>query len=422
MRILLTFIFYFIPAWIFSQSLSVQELWQYLDKSYGQKQKDKEVLLRKAELEEERNLRLPVIYGDANVQRNLIIPVTPVPAIAFDPNAAEGAIIPLKFSTAWSSKAGVQVEWKVFDPKRRLSMREKELEVRKVEVEKEEDAQDWRFGATLAYASVVLATLQYEQAQQDSITYAEILTLVKSRYDAGRESSSNYYDALQEMERKQIKLHQSWTVLLDADAELRRYVDLSETLYLTTSVQGIYDFVRNVRRERYKIKELQVDKELSLMRSRVLKKERIPVLTLNGYLGGQYYGKELRLDRKDDWYGNSFVNMALRVPISTYFSNKPTFRQIQLNTLIYESQIQEEQRLQEISDQQRELKIVSIQKEIQSLRNILALAKESMESQEQSYGQGRLLLSDLNKSLLNYNKANLDVLQAEFDRIALILE
>src|SRR5690606_7761934 len=68
-----------------------------------------------------------MVYGDANLQRNLIIPTTPVPTIAFDLDAAEGVIIPLKFTTKWSAKVGLQAEWRIFDPKQRLDEKEREL-------------------------------------------------------------------------------------------------------------------------------------------------------------------------------------------------------------------------------------------------------------------------------------------------------
>lgn len=92
------------------QSLSIKELWAQIDQAANIQGKKLNVDLQKEQLKVRNSERLPVIYGDINLQRNLIIPTTPVPAIAFDPNAPEGAILPLKFSTKWNSKAGVQLE------------------------------------------------------------------------------------------------------------------------------------------------------------------------------------------------------------------------------------------------------------------------------------------------------------------------
>src|SRR5690606_12974179 len=150
------------------------------------------------QLELSRQERLPMVYGDVNLQLNVIVTTTPVLAMPFDLDAAEGVIIPPNFSSKWSAKVGLQAEWQIFHPKQRLDEKERDLHQQKAIMEKDSHAQNWRRDATLAYASVVLATHQYERARQDSALYAEILALVQSRFEAGRESSMSYIESQQE--------------------------------------------------------------------------------------------------------------------------------------------------------------------------------------------------------------------------------
>src|SRR5690606_18198232 len=51
--------------------------------------------------------RIPMVYADAQLQRNWIIPVTQMPANAFDPSEPEGKKLPLRFTTRWTSHAGI---------------------------------------------------------------------------------------------------------------------------------------------------------------------------------------------------------------------------------------------------------------------------------------------------------------------------
>src|SRR5690606_10869616 len=118
---------------------------------------------------------LPVLYGDANLQNNLIIPTTPVPSIAFDPNASADAITPLRFATRWSSKAGLQLEWQIFDTSRSKEVSIKDHELQIAQIEAEESLHQWRVDATLAYTAVVLAHEQNTQSREDSVLYAQIL-------------------------------------------------------------------------------------------------------------------------------------------------------------------------------------------------------------------------------------------------------
>src|SRR5690606_40763418 len=67
------------------------------------------------------------------------------------------------------------------------------------------------------------------------------------------------------------------------------------------------------------------------------------------YLGEQYYSNEFRLDRGEEWFGNSFVNLALRIPFSAYFTGKSSVQHARLNTQLFDLQIAEEQKLENIS-------------------------------------------------------------------------
>lgn len=248
MRILVYLLSLLIPGLCQAQSLSIEGLWQQMESGIAHRQRALQVEVRKQELKEFQTNRIPVFYIDANLQRNLIVPTTPVPAIAFDPNATDGAIIPLKFATKWSSKAGLQVEWELFDPRRRLDEQQKSLEVKRAELDLRQQQVDWQCDATLAYAAVVLATEQYALAQQDSIAYQDILRVTQARYEEGREKSVNYLTAQQEFERKRIQLQEAWSVLWDADLELRRFTDLETTKVLSSNIKDIAAFVRTYDR------------------------------------------------------------------------------------------------------------------------------------------------------------------------------
>src|SRR5690554_6593446 len=72
--------------------------------------------------------RIPQIYGDFNLQRNLIIPSTPVPAKAFNPNAGEDELMLLRFTTSWTSNVGVNASYDLFNPTLRGEAKEAAIE------------------------------------------------------------------------------------------------------------------------------------------------------------------------------------------------------------------------------------------------------------------------------------------------------
>ncbi|UZJ62997.1 TolC family protein [Sphingobacterium sp. KU25419] len=314
MKKILIIILAIFPIFVQAQTLSIEQLWNNVDQSLTHQQDLLRKEIKEQELKEIKSSRIPVFYMDANLQRNLIIPTTPVPAIAFDPNALDGAIIPLKFATKWSSKAGIQMEWSLFDPKRQLNEKQQSLEIQKAEIISDQHKQDWKHDATLAYASVVLATQQYEMALKDSASYEDILEISKTRYEAGRLPSNQYLSAQQEYERKRITLYEAWSVLIDADLELRKYTNLENTQTLSSNIGAIKGFVEHLKKENFAIKSIALDQQINLLQRRSIKKQLLPTLTANAYLGKQYFSNEFRLDKNNAWYGNSYVNIALRIP------------------------------------------------------------------------------------------------------------
>ncbi|MGN0021987.1 MAG: TolC family protein, partial [Sphingobacterium hotanense] len=287
MKKIVSIILLILPVWVAAQSLSIEQLWGELSKNNSLQQRQVETAIKQEELSEQKRTRIPVFYIDANLQHNLIIPTTPVPAIAFDPTAPDGAIIPLKFATKWSSKVGVQMEWDIFDPKRSVTEQQKQIEINKSTIEQARQTEQWKKDATLAYAAVVLASEQYALAVEDSIAYQKILAVVKSRYEEGREGTSEYVQAQQELERKRITLYEAWSVLVDSDLELGRYQDLDRTKVLSSNMQDIRQFIQALQLHNYDLETLKLDQQMNELQQRSLKKELLPTLKLNAYLGEQ---------------------------------------------------------------------------------------------------------------------------------------
>ncbi len=405
MKKIVSIILLILPVWVAAQSLSIEQLWGEMSKNKGLQQRQVETAIKQEELSEQKRTRIPVFYIDANLQHNLIIPTTPVPAIAFDPTAPDGAIIPLKFATKWSSKVGVQMEWDIFDPKRSVTEQQKQIEINKSTIEQARQTEQWKKDATLAYAAVVLASAQYALAVEDSIAYQKILAVVKSRYEEGREGTSEYVQAQQELERKRIALYEAWSVLLDSDLELGRYQDLDTTKVLSSNMQDIRQFIQALQLYNYDLETLKLDQQMNELQQRSLKKELLPTVKLNAYLGKQFYSNEFRLDRGSDWFGNSFVNLALRIPLSSYFTMQPSLKKNSLQQQLTSLQLEEEQLNDNIQSQQKAVKVQAAEKKLAAYQRIDQLALENKETKEKAFHAGRLLLTELMQAHASYNQA-----------------
>ncbi|WP_156308053.1 TolC family protein [Sphingobacterium endophyticum] len=405
-----------------AQSLSIEELWKQKDKSSSIQQKRLNVDAQIEQLNIRKSERIPIIYGDANLQRNLIIPITPVPAIAFDPNAAEGAILPLKFSTKWNSKAGLQLEWNLFNPNAKSQKEEDVLAFEKAKIEELKEIDNWKLNATLAYASIVLATKQYQVALEDSILYSEINQVNLDRYSAGRGSSEELILSQQELERKRIRLYESFSILQEANLELNRYYYNEDVNFLSSDMDEIINSAENQEFNKFDYELIELDQRLSNIQLRGIKRQVLPSFTFNAYFGSQFFNNELNLLDKSNWYGYSYANIGLKIPISAYFTNSSSVKKSLINEKIYAAQLEEIKINDEIDNKQKLSKINFAKQKLEGLSKIFILAERQKKEKLDVYQSGRILLSEFNKVNSDYLKAQQDVWQAEFDLLNTILE
>jgi outer membrane protein TolC len=403
------------------QSLSIKELWTQIDKAAIIQGKKLNVDLQKEQLKVRNSERLPVIYGDINLQRNLIIPTTPVPAIAFDPNAPEGAILPLKFSTKWNSKAGVQLEWDLFNPTRKNNIEEDRIALEKSIVEESIERENWKTNATLAYSSIVLATEQYRASLLDSTLYAEINAVNKERFEAGRGKSEDYILSQQELERKRIRIHETWEVLENANLELNRYYSLDTIAVITSNIEDIVSEIEDMANNDYDQQLIKLDQSLSQVQLSGLKRQLLPTISFNAYFGSQFFSNEFNIIDKSNWYGYSYASVGLKIPISA-FSSIPSLKKAKLNEEIFNKQLDDQTLQDKIDCQQKSNKIKSAKEKIERLKRILDLSEQNKDEKLAMYQNGRILLNEFNLANSDYLKAQQDIWQAKYDLINIILE
>lgn len=422
MRYVLLLLGFLCTTIVSAQTLTIEELWNQLNTTNIAKQDQLQIQIAQQDLTLERLNRYPTVYGEANLQHNLITPTTPVPAIAFDPNALEGSIRPLRFATKWNSRAGIQAEWNIFDPTRKTAVQEKVLLLEKAKIQQAQSEQTIKKDATLAYTSIVLASLQHQVAVQDSALYQKVLQITQERYEAGRESAEQHLLARQEYERKKMQLYDTWAVLQEANLELQRYVDLTSIQQVTSGTEQIRAALSPYERTNFEAQLTALELQINDNQSQLVKRQKMPTVSLNGYYGGQYFDNSLNLFKTDNWFGNSFINASVRIPISAHFTQLPALTKVAQGRSLYQLQLEESTRTDDIKRQQQQQKRLAAEKKVQALQTIVALAQESFQQHQVAFEEGRLLLSELHKSNSNYLSTQKELWQAEYDLIALLMD
>lgn len=204
--------------------------------------------------------------------------------------------------------------------------------------------------------------------------------------------------------------------------ELRRYVDLSQTQTLSSGIDEILQYAQHVQKQNYTLQTLALDQARTTAQYQGLHRQLLPSVSLNAYWGEQYFDNDFRVFRGESWYGNSFINVALRIPISAYLTAQPTLRRLGLQSKLTALQLDEAHRVDRIDREQQAVRVNAALQKVTRLRRIAALARQVKEEEEAAYLAGRLMVSTFNEASAAHIQAERDVWQAEYEWISLLME
>ena len=354
------------------------------------------------------------------MQRNLIVPVTPVPAIAFNPNAEPGEITPLKFATDWSAKAGLQLSLDLFNSQNQLNIKQAENQNRKAEIDKQQSAEDFKKLIIDLYAQAYLAQQQFEVSVLNENNFRETLQIIIKRNEAGRVSDLEKNAALQKAYELQLTVDESELILQNKYLQLANYFDITVFDSISTSIDDIIQ--QNLTIADYEIEQLKLEidaKEIEIQNNKLTS---IPKLTFNAFYGGQFYDNQLKITNSDNWFGNSYANLALRIPITENFEKRLKAKQFDFDKEIIQSKLETLEREKLNSDKQQQNDLLILSQKIQAYKQIVSLSESNVKIVKAQVDAGTILISEYNKELENLFTQNQKLWQTSYDLLKKRLE
>lgn len=405
---------------IFSQELTLEQVLSQAKKE-GVFQVDKQVEIEALKVKIMQSKRVPLIYGEANLQRNLIVPVTPVPAVAFNPNAVAGEITPLRFATNWSAKAGLQFSFDVFNPETEGAIKEAKLAQQKALIGQTDANRSVKKVLTDLYAQVVLAQEQQLLAKKLADQYMETFSIVEARYLIGRTTEIE----MNNVRKKALELDQleqeASLVLLNKKIALLPYIDLTFSEHFSTPIASILQ-QENYTPSTAETEKLVIDKDLNELKISNINKLAIPKLTFNAYLGSQFYNNQFRLFDGNNWYGVSYVNLALRVPITEAYERSLNKKMLLLESHVLESKFQESSLKDSITAMQRENLLLVMKQKVSTQEQLVKLTQSNVELIRNQVNEGTQLVVELNKELESQLDQQKKLWQSQYDLLQKVIE
>lgn len=406
-------------SWSFGQELTLSQALQNA-KHTSVSQATNQQVIDDIQLQIQKSKRLPLIYGDANLQRNLIVPVTPVPAIAFNPNAAPGEITPLRFATDWSAKAGLQFSMDIFNPDNQSAIREAKYNQSRSQLSLVQEETTVQKKIIDGYAQVVLAMEQADVASAILKQYEATQAIINARYEAGRIDIVEKNTAQTKYLEVQQLYREAQAVVLNKQIALLEFTAFDINDSFVTPLPAIKNTVKPY--EDLTIAQLKLDQDWATTKINNLYLKALPKLTLNGYYGAQYFDNSLKLFNNDQWFGNSFINLSLRVPITEHYERSLLSKRLKAEYNMATDKLQEEEQLQYRKQLLNQNTIQTHQDKITQLKQTVALAQENVQVINEQVTAGRVLVTNLNNAIEQLLDQQKKLWQAEYDYINTLID
>ena len=357
-----------------------------------------EAMIDSLNINQMRAKNLPQVALAYDYLYNSIIRTNIVPVGQFSPVPTDQTRS-IKFGTKFNQIAGLQIMQPVFDASIRSKIQESKLQYR---IKKDQVAtanEELLFEVAKTFVSILTKQEQVETLKLDTLRTASTLKIVRSKFLDGTSLKMDfnkakinhnnsvfvYKELISDLIIEKIYLG----FLTNLEPETVDVVDVDQTF---TEENIIALAQSNEVKTLSKISEL--DSRISLAQQQ-LKGEKVkylPKLNFNGYLGADQLSNELKPTQSNTWFGNSFLGLSLRLPITMGENRavKLTQFQSQLNSLNFQkeeelsdSEKNKQSALQEIATLKEEALSYSVN--IELLKENVQLYNDRLEAGQESY-------------------------------------
>jgi outer membrane protein TolC len=353
---------------------------------------------------------LPQIALAYDYVYNSIIRTNIVPVGQFSPVPTDQTRS-IKFGTKYNQIAGLQVMQPVFDATIRSKVQESKLQYR---IKKDQVAtanEELTFEVAKTFVSILTKQKQVEILKLDTLRTGSTLKIVRDRFADGTSLKMDfnkakinhnnsvfvYKELISDLIIEKIYL----AFLTNLEAESFDVVDVDNIFTeqnLTSLTQS------NETKTLSKINELDGRILLAQQQIKGEKLKYLPKLNFNGYLGADQFSNELKPVQSNTWFGNSFMGLALRLPISIGENRVIKISQIksQINSLNFQKE-------EELNDSEKNKlaalqEIATLKEEAKSYALNIDLLKENVQLYNDRLQAGQETYENVNLEEIAYQK------------------
>lgn len=393
------------------------------------KVKETDVLIAEDNIALEKIRKYPTVFGDFNLQRNLIIPVTPVPAKAFDPSAPDDEIRPLQFTTKWTGNTGLNASFDVFNPNSKGELKIKKAEAEIARTDREIAENEVYYSTGKAYLAALIAQEQLLLNTAEVTSKIKTLEMLTSQYGEGRITRTELNEGKSDINLAQTRETEAKNIAEKANAQLLYELgynpEIQREIVFEDRIEALFtnqSTLEHKETESLSLRKLEQQREVLQYKLDQEQIRNLPTISLGGYYGINYFDNDFDPFKDKNLHGNSYVKIGVTVPLTDWLTqgkNKRIVRhQYEANELTYQNQ-QHKLALNRFSNQKD---VESAYEKYIKLKENFELAQNNQLLTQQRFEEGRILINELFNADFAVQKAQNDYLNALYDYLNAQLE
>ena len=336
-------------------SITLEESIQYaLEHNVLVKNAQLAIAASKATVGETTAQGLPQITGNVDVNKSLIVPSQPFPAIFFDPEAAEGEFIPVQFSPEYSGNLGVTVNQMIFNGSYFVGLQAAKTYRQLAEFDKIKTELDVIENVKKAYYSVLVSQEREGLVQANLSRLDTLLKETQVMFETG-------FSEKIDVSRIQVQHNNLKTELDRAKSatkisldllKLQMGMDVGQPLVLAESIADLEvvfeadPLAKESGMRRIELDQLQTNLDLARLDLKNNTAQYLPRIDANLNYTRMGFGGSLKEIFNSEWFPGSVLGVSLEIPIFDGLAKSYRIQQNRVQVKQFQNQLyDQEQRI-----------------------------------------------------------------------------
>lgn len=381
-------------------------------------------------LEQSKRKYIPEITSEIAIQYNPIIPTSIIPIGQFNPQNPTLDTRAVKFGLPWSNTAGITARQVIFDPSLQNEIKERKIDLAISELNRLSEEDQLTYQVLKSYFGVLLAQEEVKFAKADTSRAYQLHNVAKNRFQGDQTKISDRNQATYNLEKARYNFIRVTSNLELAFYELCFAIGLPQEtpLELTTGFNEFFPFDNTDLLDSASLLQ-QVDFKKAVYQNQLydqkIKSEKaklLPILTFNGFLGANQFTQQVNFNEQNSWFGNSFLNLNLQLPITGYFTKAKKIEQFQSQKDQIYYQLQEMKAKYDFESRVISTKLRTLRKSYELQISELDLSRMNFELAQKQFMEGQVLPNEIYIQEANLQQSQYQLISVMYDLMIQNLE